>query len=73
MVIQSIQFLIYSFTASAQNFVHKFMKSKGVDVTSLPWLPRRLYVAGSSPAEVREHLPLSHRTAGRDDATSQWI
>ena len=39
------------------------MKSKGVDVTSLPWLPRRLYVAGSSPVEVREHLPLSHHTA----------
>jgi len=65
-VIQSIQFLIYSFTASAQNFVHEFMKSKGVDVTSLPWLPRRLYVAGSSPAEVREHLPPSHCTAARE-------
>ena len=37
--IQLIRFLIYYFTASAQNFVHEFMKSKGVEVTALPWLP----------------------------------
>ncbi|KIM53424.1 hypothetical protein SCLCIDRAFT_31904 [Scleroderma citrinum Foug A] len=51
---------------SAQNFMHEFMKSKGVEVTALPWLPCRLYVAGSSPVEVQQYLPPSHRTSARE-------
>ncbi|KAI6037169.1 hypothetical protein BKA83DRAFT_4120731 [Pisolithus microcarpus] len=47
--------------ASAQSFVHQYMQSRGVDVTSLPWLPRRLYVAGTCPAEIQNYLPPSHR------------
>jgi len=35
-------------------------------VTCLPWLPRRLYVAGSSPAEVRNYLPPSHRSVAQE-------
>ena len=42
------------------------MNSKGVDMTSLPWLPCRLYMAGSSPVEVWEHLPPSHHTAAQE-------
>ena len=42
------------------------MISKGVGVISIPWLPRRLYVAGSNPAEVRNNIPPSHRYALKD-------
>ena len=42
------------------------MKSKEVDVTSVPWLPCRLYVTASSPSEVRNNLPVSHRAAAKE-------
>ncbi|KAI6097733.1 hypothetical protein EV401DRAFT_1895427 [Pisolithus croceorrhizus] len=56
-------YIVDLFSESAQSFVYEYMKSKGVDVTFLPWLPRRLHVAGTCPAEVRNHLPPSHRHA----------
>ncbi|KAI6126695.1 hypothetical protein F5141DRAFT_1060411 [Pisolithus sp. B1] len=56
-------YIVDLFSESAQSFVYEYMKSKGVDVTFLPWLPHRLYVAGTCPAEVRNHLPPSHRHA----------
>ena len=52
--------------AGAQQFVYEYMKSKGVDVTSVPWLPHRLYVMAPSPSEVRNNLPVSHRTATKE-------
>ncbi|KAI6011223.1 hypothetical protein BKA83DRAFT_4502778 [Pisolithus microcarpus] len=54
-------YIVDLFSASAQSFVHQYMQSRGVDVTSLPWLPRRLYVAGTCPAEIQNYLPPSHR------------
>jgi len=38
----------------------------GLEVTTLPWLPRRLYVEASSPLEVRQNLPLSHLRAYKE-------
>ena len=46
--------------------MYKYLESKGVDVISVPWLPRRLYVTASSPSEVRNNLPVSHRTAAKE-------
>ena len=49
-----------------QQFVYEYMKSKGVDVISVPWLPRRLYVTASSPPEVCNNLPVSHRPVTKE-------
>lgn len=46
--------------------MYEYLKSNRIDVRSLPWFPRRLYVAGSNPAELRNYLPLSHRYATRE-------
>ncbi|KAI6116945.1 hypothetical protein EDD16DRAFT_1701719 [Pisolithus croceorrhizus] len=56
-------YIVDLFPESAQSFEYEYMKSKGVDATFLPWLPRRLYMVGTCPAEVRNHLPPSHRHA----------
>ncbi|KAI6031651.1 hypothetical protein BKA83DRAFT_4122217 [Pisolithus microcarpus] len=58
---RAIDSMVARYSASAQSFVHQYMQSRGVDVTSLPWLPRRLYVAGTCPAEIQNYLPPSHR------------
>ncbi|KAI6017358.1 hypothetical protein BKA83DRAFT_18550, partial [Pisolithus microcarpus] len=54
-------YIVDLFSASAQSFIHQYMQSRGVDVTSLPWLPCRLYVVGTCPAEIQNYLPPSHR------------
>ncbi|KAI6110842.1 hypothetical protein EDD16DRAFT_1519705 [Pisolithus croceorrhizus] len=38
-------YIVDLFSESAQSFVYEYMKSKGVDITFLPWLPCRLYMA----------------------------
>ncbi|KAI6008626.1 hypothetical protein EDC04DRAFT_2610872 [Pisolithus marmoratus] len=43
-----------------------FFGQMAVDVVALPWLPRRLYVAGTCSMEVRNHLPPSHSSAAKD-------
>ena len=59
-------FLTILSIVSVQQFVYEHMISKGVGVISIPWLPGRLYVAGSNPAEVRNNIPPSHCCAPKD-------
>ncbi|KAI6010004.1 hypothetical protein EDC04DRAFT_2610409 [Pisolithus marmoratus] len=59
-------YIVDLFSASAQSFVYEYMKSNGVNVVALPWLPHRLYVAGTCSMEVRNHLPPSHSSAAKD-------
>ena len=42
------------------------MSSRGFQVTTLPWLPHRLYVKASSPLEVQKNLPSSHHHAYKE-------
>ncbi|KAI6131171.1 hypothetical protein EV401DRAFT_1884066 [Pisolithus croceorrhizus] len=59
-------YVVDLYSESAQIFIHEYMKSRGVDIISVPWLPCRLYVAGTCSAEVRNHLPPSHRSATKE-------
>ncbi|KAI6132495.1 hypothetical protein EDD16DRAFT_1514639 [Pisolithus croceorrhizus] len=59
-------YVVDLYSESAQIFIREYMKSRGVDVISVPWLPRRLYVAGTCSAEVRNRLPPSHRSATKE-------
>ncbi|KAI6137997.1 hypothetical protein EDD17DRAFT_1516983, partial [Pisolithus thermaeus] len=63
---QAIDGMMARYSESAQIFICEYMKSRGVDVISVPWLPRRLYVAGTCSAEVRNRLPPSHRSATKE-------
>ena len=49
-----------------RTFVFEHLMLGGLEVTTLPWLPRRLYVEASSPLEVRQNLPLSHLRAYKE-------
>ncbi|KAI6145327.1 hypothetical protein EDD17DRAFT_1514930 [Pisolithus thermaeus] len=59
-------YVVDLYSESAQIFVREYMKSRGVDIMSVPWLPCRLYVAGTCSAEVRNRLPPSHRSATKE-------
>ena len=59
MTITSFSYIIIQATAGA--FALEYLMSKGFEAMTLPWLPRRLYVSASSPLEVRQNLPPSHR------------
>ncbi|KAI6098634.1 hypothetical protein EV401DRAFT_2081997 [Pisolithus croceorrhizus] len=59
-------YVVDLYSESAQIFIHEYMKSRGVDVMSVPWLPCRLYVAGTCSAEVQNRLPPSHRSATKE-------
>ncbi|KAI6127301.1 hypothetical protein F5141DRAFT_1060864 [Pisolithus sp. B1] len=53
-------YIVEFYSASARTFAFEYVKTQGFEVTTLPWLPHRLYVEASCPLEVQRSLPPSH-------------
>ncbi|KAI6094494.1 hypothetical protein EDD16DRAFT_1529108 [Pisolithus croceorrhizus] len=50
-------YIVEFYSASARTFTFEYIKTQGFEVTTLPWLPHRLYVEASCPLEVQQSLP----------------
>ncbi|KAI5994381.1 hypothetical protein EDD15DRAFT_2366460 [Pisolithus albus] len=59
-------YIVDFYSASARMFAFEYIKLRGFEITTLPWLPHRLYVEASCPLEVQQNLPPSHRRCHKD-------
>ncbi|KAI5994442.1 hypothetical protein EDD15DRAFT_2196055 [Pisolithus albus] len=59
-------YIVEFYSASARTFAFEYIKARGFEAMTLPWLPHRLYVEASCPLDVQQSLPPSHCRSHKD-------
>ncbi|KAI5999998.1 hypothetical protein EDD15DRAFT_2193486 [Pisolithus albus] len=59
-------YIVEFYSASARTFAFEYVKARGFEATTLPWLPHWLYVEASCPLDVQQSLPPSHCRSHKD-------